>query len=181
MARPPDPEKRGELLERCFEAAQRDGTLDLSLATLAAAAGTSARMLVYHFGSREGLHRALAARLEAGLRERFAALEASAPGGVEAAALALWDHLAAPEMRGLVRLALDVMHRAGRGDPDAAALAERESAAWGEFLAARVPDPGAAEALLLLVLGAAMDLALAGDPERGRRAILAYFRGPAAG
>lgn len=176
MARPPDPEKRAALLERCFAAAQEGGTLDLSLATLAERVGTSARMLVYHFGSREGLQRALAARTEAELRARFVEFEAAAPSeGVEAATLALWDYLSSPQMRGLVRLTMDVVNRAGQGDEVAARLGEQESRAWAGFLASRVSDPDVAEGLLLLVLGAAVDLLVSGDPARGRRAIHAFF------
>jgi AcrR family transcriptional regulator len=181
VPRSPSPEKRAAILDRCFAAAQSLGSLDLSLPELAARTGVSPRMLVYHFGSREGLQRALAARLEEDLRERFAAFEAAAPsGGTAAAVLALWDHLSAAEMRGPLRLAMDVVHRAQRGGGEDAALGMREVDAWTAFLASRVPDPGVATGLIVLFLGAALDLLVSGDPGRGRRAI-EVFLGAAGG
>jgi len=46
---------RDRLLAAAVDQAIRGGIADLSLRELAAAIGTSHRMLLYHFGSREGL------------------------------------------------------------------------------------------------------------------------------
>ncbi len=177
MVRPVDPQRKAELLERCFAAALEGDSLELSLAALAEGAGTSARMLVYHFGSREGLERALVERLEEELRGRFAALEAAAPGaGPRAATLAIWDALTQPAMRGMLRLVMDVLHRAQRGDPAARETAAVQAALWEGFLAPRLAGrPEAAAALFLLVLGAAMDYLASGDAERGRRALADFL------
>ncbi len=53
---------RDRLLAAAVEQAMRGGIADLSLRELAAAIGTSHRMLLYHFGSREGLLVAVARR-----------------------------------------------------------------------------------------------------------------------
>ena len=53
--RPRETEKRKTLEARVVEYALSHGIEDLSLRPVAAAIGTSARMLVYHFGSREKL------------------------------------------------------------------------------------------------------------------------------
>lgn len=179
MPRPAEPEIREALLERCFAAAQTAGSTEVTLAWLAAATGTSARMLVYHFGSREGLEAALAARLEAELRARFAGFRIPPRAGEHGVVLALWDFVSAPGMRGLLALGMDVMRRARRGDAAAAALAEREREAWSALLSERIPDPDEALALLFLFVGAVEDLLATGDPARGRRAIRAHYgRGP---
>lgn len=177
MVRPVDPQRKTELLERCFAAAMEGDSLELSLAALAEGAGTSARMLVYHFGSREGLERALVERLEEELRERFAALEAATPdAGPRAATLAIWDALTQPAMRGMLRMVMDVLHRAQRGDPAARETAAVQAALWEGFLAPRLAGrPEAAAALFLLVLGAAMDYLVTGDAERGRRALASFL------
>src|SRR5215472_2577788 len=57
--RPREARKREELLAGALQYVLVHGIEDLSLRPLAAALGTSARMLVYHFGSREGLIHAL--------------------------------------------------------------------------------------------------------------------------
>ncbi|MGW7539740.1 TetR/AcrR family transcriptional regulator [Streptomyces sp. NPDC054770] len=53
MPRPPDPAKRRDLLDRVREYVMRNGVADLSLRPLAKALGTSDRMLLYYFGTKE--------------------------------------------------------------------------------------------------------------------------------
>lgn len=48
-------ERRTELLERVVDVLVSEGISDLSLRPLARAVGTSARLLIYHFGSKERL------------------------------------------------------------------------------------------------------------------------------
>jgi AcrR family transcriptional regulator len=62
---------RDRLLAAAVEQAMRGGIADLSLRELAAAIGTSHRMLLYHFGSREGLLVAVARAVEEAERARF--------------------------------------------------------------------------------------------------------------
>ena len=57
MARPPDPGIRARLREQAADYVLLHGLGDLTLRPLARALKTNARMLVYHFGSREGLMR----------------------------------------------------------------------------------------------------------------------------
>jgi AcrR family transcriptional regulator len=53
--RPPEAGKKAALRARVLAYALENGVADLSLRPLAEALGTSARLLVYHFGSREGV------------------------------------------------------------------------------------------------------------------------------
>src|SRR5579884_1509393 len=55
MGRPKDFERRAELLDAITEYVLGHGLADLSLRPLARAVGTSARILLYHFGSKEEL------------------------------------------------------------------------------------------------------------------------------
>jgi AcrR family transcriptional regulator len=57
MARPPEPEIRNRLRDQAIAYVLSHGIAEFSLRTLAKALKTNARMLVYHFGSREGLMR----------------------------------------------------------------------------------------------------------------------------
>src|SRR5271157_1287982 len=66
MARPPDPGIRERLRNQAVDYVLSHGVGDLALRPLAKALKTNARMLVYHFGSREGLMR----QILTGLRER---------------------------------------------------------------------------------------------------------------
>jgi AcrR family transcriptional regulator len=58
VGRHPQPEIRQRLLDACTDHALEHGLPD-RLTPLAAAAGTSARMLLYHFGTRDALLRAV--------------------------------------------------------------------------------------------------------------------------
>ena len=51
----PTSQARDRLLEAAVQHALKKGIVDLSLREIALEIGTSHRMLVYHFGSREGL------------------------------------------------------------------------------------------------------------------------------
>jgi AcrR family transcriptional regulator len=55
MGREADPTIKADLLERVTNYILKNGLQDLSLRPLAEALGTSARMLIYHFGSKEQL------------------------------------------------------------------------------------------------------------------------------
>ncbi|GLY94855.1 TetR/AcrR family transcriptional regulator [Actinoplanes sp. NBRC 103695] len=61
MGRRPQPEIKERLLDACTDHALEQGLPD-RLEPLAAAAGTSARMLIYHFGTRDRLLRAVLER-----------------------------------------------------------------------------------------------------------------------
>lgn len=55
MGRRPHPERRAALLAACTDELLRHGLPGLRLAKMAAAAGTSSRMLLYHFTTRDQL------------------------------------------------------------------------------------------------------------------------------
>ena len=73
MTRPKDPTIRAQLLEKAVAHVLERGLSDLSLRPLAEAIGTSARMLIHHFGSKEALLDAILTVIE----ERYLALLAS--------------------------------------------------------------------------------------------------------
>jgi AcrR family transcriptional regulator len=66
------PTGRDALLERAIGHFATEGIGDTSLRALAEAIGTSHRMLIYHFGSREGLLAAVVDTVEGGARQTLA-------------------------------------------------------------------------------------------------------------
>lgn len=100
MARPLDHAKRAELLDAVVRYIAEHGLADLSLRPLAAALGTSSRMLIYYFGTKEELlvqalttHRPDLSRVFAGvgdaatLRERMWEFWRSNTAGPDAASV----------------------------------------------------------------------------------------------
>src|SRR5947207_7629509 len=70
-------ETRGRLLQGCLSYFLRHGVANLSLRPLAAAVGTSARMLLHYFGSKEGLTAEVMEQVQARLQNSFQALRDS--------------------------------------------------------------------------------------------------------
>jgi rhodanese-related sulfurtransferase len=78
----PDGEPRTLLLDKAIAHAEEHGIGDTSLRGLANALGTSHRMLIYHFGSREGLLAAVVEETERRQREAFEALRVDPDVGI---------------------------------------------------------------------------------------------------
>ena len=81
--------KSDELLGQIIDIVRRTGLEGFSLDMLAAELGTSARMLVYYFGSKDEL----LARIVQALREdHIAAMESAPPGSITEAIDRWWNH-----------------------------------------------------------------------------------------
>ena len=172
--------RQSELLERAYEYALEHGLGDLSLRPLAAAIGSSPRVLLYLFGSKDGLIRALLARAR---EEELAAIR---PGRTEEAlaevALRVWDWLVRPEHRALLAVWVEGYGRS-LVDPDGAwaGFARDTVDDWLEILKQAQPRDrqrtkrGAAErtAVLALLRGGMLDLLATNDTARTTEAVRA--------
>jgi AcrR family transcriptional regulator len=112
MARTPDLARRRQLLEALFEEFARGGIGDRSLRDVAAAVGTSHRMLLHHFGSRDDLIIAIVEEAE----RRQMALVPDLPTDAAEGFAAMWADLRRPELRGVERLFFECYARAAQGE-----------------------------------------------------------------
>lgn len=96
-------EARDELLARIIAEVAAGGLADRSLREIAEAVGSSHRMVLYHFGSREGLVTAIVQSVEAAQRLLLVELSAQIDDPAELVR-ALWARTCAPEMLPFVRL-----------------------------------------------------------------------------
>ncbi len=180
MEKPPDPAKssprRDQLLERAYDHVLANGLTGLSLRPLAAAIGSSPRVLLFLFGSKDGLVRALLARARADELELLERIRApSEPADLAGAALQVWGWLAADDHRGLLRLWTESYARS-LVEPDGpwAGFARETVEDWLQLLrgaqtpGARRTRAGSAQRTLLLAVlrGAMLDLLATGDIER---------------
>src|SRR5690349_23909914 len=92
------PTRREQLLHAAVEHVAAHGLGDLSLRQLAAALGTSHRMLVYHFGSKQQLLDEVIRVVEARQREALAELSADAHLSPVEQGRRLWQRLADPAL-----------------------------------------------------------------------------------
>ncbi len=177
MSRPTEPQKRQELLERCLDAAIEVGGLDSSINALAKRIGTSGRMLVYHFLSKQELERQLMGLLETRLREKlwsFQNLFLGEANCLSKSLLEMWRHLTSPEMQGLLKLTMELNQRAIQGDLDTQRFLERESQQWIDALSNLTNDKTTAISLFHLFQGAILDFLTTGNTERGSQTIRAF-------
>ena len=122
--------RREELLESAYAYVLEHGLGDLSLRPLARAIGSSPRVLLYLFGSKDGLVQALLARARREESELLDELGAAEAMSLRAVAERVWEWLAAPEHRGLLVLWAESYARS---------LTEPEGA-WSGFATATVED-----------------------------------------
>src|SRR5437660_4438662 len=89
---------RARLLAAVIEQVQQHGLGDLSLRELAAVIGTSHRMLLYHFGSREGLLIAVVRAVEEAQRDFLRELALDPELSPAEMMRAMWRRLADPAL-----------------------------------------------------------------------------------
>ena len=116
---------RERLLAAAVEQATRGGIADLSLRELAAAMGTSHRMLLYHFGSREGLLTAVAQAVEEGQRAVV-----SEWGITRANSRRLWQHFSDPQLWPAERLFFELYAHALLGRPGTEGFLDHAIEPW---------------------------------------------------
>ena len=143
MSEGPPPRER--LLVATVEYVARHGLADLSLRTLAEGIGTSHRMLIYHFGSKEALLAEVVAVVEANQRAVLAELAASSlPPGE--AMRAFWHDVASDARREHVRLFFELVALTLQGRPGTEGLRATLVEPWIEVVARQGVLEGLSEA-----------------------------------
>jgi AcrR family transcriptional regulator len=120
---------RDVLLDKTMAHVAAHGMSDLSLRELAAAIGTSHRMLLYHFGSREGLVAAIVDAMESQQREALEDLATGASSPREVIE-AQWAQLSDPAVRPFVALFFEVLALAVHGRPGTEGFLEQLTDPW---------------------------------------------------
>jgi AcrR family transcriptional regulator len=152
MARPPDLERRQELLDLVVKECAERGIGDRSLRDVAAAVGTSHRMLLHHFGSRNELLLAIVDEVER--RQRALLPELSIEPA--AAMAAMWADLRRPELRPFERLFFECYARGVQGEQPFARMLPGAVEAW--LADAAAADPALVRLGLAVMRGLLLDL-----------------------
>lgn len=181
MSRAENPSpRREELLELAYNYVLEHGLTDLSLRPLAAAIGSSPRVLLFLFENKDQLVRALLSRARKDERTLLDQARSTGAKGLQDIAIEIWGWLAAPEHRGLLVLWTESYARS----------LVTPSGTWAGFAAATVDDwhdlladiqplnvrnspAGQAQrtAVLATLRGALLDLLATGDRERTTAAV----------
>jgi AcrR family transcriptional regulator len=113
---------RQRLLEGATEYVAQNGLSDVSLRTLAAALGTSHRMLIHHFGSKERLWVEIVRAVEARQRDLLGQFLPRPNQPLAEAMRAWWKHISDPALWPNERLFFEVYGQALQGRPHTAEL-----------------------------------------------------------
>jgi len=175
--------RQRDLLEAAYRYALGHGLADLSLRPLAAAIGSSPRVLMFLFGNKDGLVRALLARArtdELAILDRLGQTNDAGSIGLVAAVEQLWAWLVVEKHRPLLQLWAEAYARS-LVEPDGAwsGFARATVTDWLTVLAACQPqyekdsEHGAARRTLALAVlrGALLDLLATADEDRVTAAI----------
>ena len=173
---------RERLLAAAIEYVSQHGVGEISLRGLAAALGTSHRMLIYHFGSREALLIEVIRTVEEQQRMALAAILEDADMPPAEIMRRMWARVADPALWPNERLFFEVYAQALQGSPHALPLLDGIVDAWVEPLAAlvapgRPKEEARAEARLgvAVVRGLLLDLLATGDREAVDAAMERYI------
>jgi AcrR family transcriptional regulator len=110
-----DPRQR--LLDAAIEHVAQSGFSDLSLRALAASLGTSHRMLIHHFGSKEGLWVEIVRTVEQRQRALLADLLPDPGASFREAMRVWWRHISDPALWPNERLFFEIYGQAIQGRP----------------------------------------------------------------
>jgi AcrR family transcriptional regulator len=166
---------RQQLLDAAIEYVAANGIGDLSLRTLAAAVGTSHRMLIFHFGSKDQLWIEMVRTVERRQRERLSEmLQEMVPDPSQSPGEAMrtwWRHISGPELWPNERLFFELYGQALQGRPHASEFLDGIVTDWVDAIARINMAWGAPEPLaraharlgIAVARGLLLDLLATGD------------------
>ena len=164
MPRPPDEGRRTELLEAVVEAFAAGGIGGRSLREVAEAVGTSHRMLLHHFRSRDDLLLAIVEEVE----RRQTATLTELPDEPADAIAAMWADVRRPELWPIERLFFECYARAAQGEEPFTRLLPGAVDGWLRAVDERTggaADPAMVRLGLAVTRGLLLDLVATGDRE----------------
>jgi AcrR family transcriptional regulator len=173
MPRPPDERRKRELLDSVIEAFASGGIGGRSLREVAEVVGTSHRMLLHYFGSRDELLLTIVEEVE----RRQAAMLVDLPDDPADAVAAMWADLRRPELRPFERLFFECYSRAAQGEVPFTRLLPAAVDGWLAKVDERTgggADPAMVRLGLAVTRGLLLDLVATGD-DKGVDAAAASF------
>jgi AcrR family transcriptional regulator len=178
-----DQQPRQRLLDGAIDYVAAHGLADVSLRTLAAALGTSHRMLIFHFGSKDRLWIEIVRVVEQRARERLAELVPDPGRPTRESLWAWWKQISDRSLWSNERLFFELYGQALHGRAHAADFLDGIIEDWvgpvAEAMAAQgIPEASArAQARLGVAVtrGLLLDLLATGDVEAVDQAMLAFI------
>lgn len=171
--------RKQELVAATIGYLLRHGLADLSLRPLAAAAGTSARLLIYHFGSKEGLLAEVLGTLQRRLRDSFAAVPPAGEAG-EPPIRTFWKWATSRRNFASLRLLYELQILAAQNPGSYGRYLKRNARDWVELVRTALPPAERTDAMATLLVavfdGLFLELVSTGDRKRTSDALDEFIR-----
>ena len=169
-------ERREELIEKALDYFLKHGLAGLSLRPLAGQIGSSARLLVYHFGSKDGLITAVMDEVRARTQKSFAASAARASKGARNRVMRrFWAWITHPSNVPYMRLLFEVQVLALQNPAVYARYLEGTSSSWLELIERSLPPSKANRSVATLcaavIDGLLLEYVSTGDRRRTTSAL----------
>jgi AcrR family transcriptional regulator len=169
-------ERREELIEKALAYFLKHGVAGLSLRPLAGQVGSSARLLVYHFGSKDGLIAAVMDEVRARVQKSFAALAAHpAKRGRDGVMRSFWEWVTHPANIPYMRLLFEVQVLALQNPRVYARYLKGTSSSWLELIERSLPpsrkNRSVATLCAAVIDGLLLEYLSTGDGRRTRSAL----------
>lgn len=184
MVRVADARRPAELLDAIVGYLVKHGVAELSLRPLAKAVGSSPRVLLYYFGSKEELISKAIGRLRERQRSGFGKMKEALYEQPSDACRAIWKHMSAPESEALFRLFFETYSLGLRHPKKYAEFIHSAIEDWLEFVSEPLIRKGhqktEARAFATIVIagfrGFLLDYCASRDRERVDRAVDLWLR-----
>ena len=172
--------RRDELIDQSLEYLLEHGVAGLSLRPMADHLGTSARLLIYHFGSKEGLTAAVMDEVRNRVQKSFARLLADPARAAEGLMSAFWAWAIHPQNIRCMQLLFEVQILAIQNPDRYERYLEGTSSSWLELIEASLP-PAKEKRVLATLCAAVIDGLLleylsTGDGRRTTKALDFFSR-----
>lgn len=179
MVRVADERRPAELLDRIVGYLVKNGVAELSLRPLAKAVGSSPRVLLYYFGSKEKLLARALMHLRDKQRAGFSRMREAKYAQPSDACRAIWQQMSAPESEALFKLSFETYSLALRHPREFGVFLQSGIEDWLEFLSEPLMRKGVpkeqARAFATVVIGGfrgfMIDYCASHDRERIDRAV----------
>lgn len=168
--------RKQQLVDAAIEYLLAHGLADLSLRPLAAEIGTSARLLIYHFESKEGMLAEVLEAMQARLRASFTAMtHAPARPGGEPLIMTFWTWATSRKQLPYLKLFYELQILAARNPAAYAKYLHRNSVDWLELIQNALPPQERTPAMSTLQVavfdGLFLELMSTGDRKRTTQAL----------
>jgi AcrR family transcriptional regulator len=168
-------ERRQELANQALDYFLEHGVAGLSLRPIAAHLGTSARLLVYHFGSKEGLITAVMDEVRARIQKSFVQLMSDRAPGTTRLMPEFWTWAIHPKNIKCIRLLFEVQILAFQNPARYARYMEGSSSSWLKLIEESLPPAKESRAMATLCVavidGLLLEYLSTKDVRRTRQAL----------